>query len=87
MIAPATHRAFRWIPMNDNALPLPEWHDGLPGAYRWLQARLEGAAGCTEFEFHLPWIDAIRRLKQRRGAIAHCRRMPIRSRSRASGKR
>jgi hypothetical protein len=69
MTAPATHRAFRWIPMNDNALPLPEWHDGLPGAYRWLQARLQSAAGCTEFEFHLPWIDAIRRLKERRGAI------------------
>lgn len=79
MIAPATHRAFRWIPMNDDALPLPEWHDGLPDTYRWLQARLQGAAACTEFEFHLPWIDAIRRLKARRGALvlAHNYQSPL----------
>lgn len=60
-------------------LPVPAWDDGLPEAYAWLRARLDGASACTELDFHLPWIDAIRRLKAQRGAmiLAHNYQHPL----------
>jgi quinolinate synthase len=51
------------------ALPRPEWRDDLPADYAWLRRRTEAALSCTELEWHLPWIDAIRRLKAQRGAL------------------
>lgn len=60
-------------------LPVPTWDDGLPEAYTWLRERLDGASACTELDFHLPWIDAIRRLKAQRGALilAHNYQHPL----------
>jgi hypothetical protein len=63
----------------EHHVPLPAWDDEMPEAYAWLRERLEGAVACTEFEFHLPWIDAIRRLKVQRGAmvLAHNYQHPL----------
>jgi quinolinate synthase len=63
----------------DTAIAAPAWDDDLPGRYAWLRPRLAGAAACTELDFHLPWIDAIRRLKAQRGALilAHNYQHPL----------
>lgn len=60
-------------------LPVPVWNDHLPETYAWLRTRLEGTPVCTELEFHLPWIDAIRRLKEQRHALilAHNYQHPL----------
>lgn len=50
-------------------LPRPAWRDNLPDDYAWLRRRTEGTLSCTELEWQLPWIDAIRRLKAQRGAL------------------
>lgn len=61
------------------ALAVPAWDERLPEQYTWLRARLQGVAACTELDFHLPWIDAIRRLKAQRGALilAHNYQHPL----------
>lgn len=63
----------------DTELAAPAWDDRLPEEYAWLRERLQGAAACTELDFHLPWIDAIRRLKAQRGAmiLAHNYQHPL----------
>lgn len=63
----------------DTALAAPAWDERLPEQYAWLRTRLQGAAACTELDFHLPWIDAIRRLKAQRGALilAHNYQHPL----------
>lgn len=64
--------------MNHAALPAPEWRDALMDEYADLRARLETLMPCLEVSFHLPWIDAINRLKRQRGAVimAHSYQSP-----------
>ncbi len=60
------------------ALPVPVWRDELEHEYAALGARLERLVPCMEWPLHLPWIDAINRLKQQRGAVimAHSYQSP-----------
>ena len=64
--------------MNAAALPVPEWRDALLDEYADLRVRLELLMPCLEVPFHLPWIDAINRLKRQRGAVimAHSYQSP-----------
>ncbi|TAL73015.1 MAG: quinolinate synthase NadA [Rhodanobacter sp.] len=47
----------------------PSWRDGMELEYADLIARLEPLMPCLEIPLHLPWIDAINRLKKERGAV------------------
>ncbi|HEX5961032.1 MAG TPA: quinolinate synthase NadA [Rhodanobacteraceae bacterium] len=59
-------------------LPAPTWRDELADEYAALAARLEPLVPCLEIPLHLPWIDAINRLKRQRGAVimAHSYQSP-----------
>ncbi|RDI98781.1 quinolinate synthase NadA [Dyella solisilvae] len=59
-------------------LPVPVWRDELEHEYAELKASLETVIPCIEASMHLPWIDAIRRLKKLRGAVimAHSYQTP-----------
>jgi len=61
-----------------SALPRPEPRPGLEHEYAELGERLRGLLPCVEWPLHLPWIDAIRRLKALRGAtiLAHSYQSP-----------
>lgn len=61
-----------------STLPRPEPRPGLEHEYRELGERLAGLLPCVEWPLHLPWIDAIRRLKALRGAtiLAHSYQSP-----------
>jgi len=61
-----------------SALPRPEPRPGLEHEYAELGERLRGLLPCVEWPLHLPWIDAIRRLKAVRGAtiLAHSYQSP-----------
>lgn len=62
----------------DPELVHPVWHDDLPDRYADLGKRLQPLLPCLEWPLHLPWIDAINRLKAERGAIimAHSYQSP-----------
>ncbi|HSM12309.1 MAG TPA: quinolinate synthase NadA [Lysobacter sp.] len=64
--------------MNASILPAPHWRDSLLDEYAQLRARLEQLMPCLEVPLHLPWIDAINRLKRERGAVimAHSYQSP-----------
>ncbi len=65
--------------MNDLAgLPRPQWSEQLERDYSELGEKLQHLLPCLEWSLHLPWIDAIRRLKAQRGAIimAHSYQSP-----------
>ncbi|KAB2896055.1 MAG: quinolinate synthase NadA [Dokdonella sp.] len=59
-------------------LPVPTWRDELEHEYAALRARIEHLVPCMEWSLHLPWIEAINRLKQQRGAVimAHSYQSP-----------
>jgi quinolinate synthase len=59
-------------------LPVPAWRDELEDEYAVLGARLERLVPCLEWPLHLPWIDAINKLKKQRGAMimAHSYQSP-----------
>ncbi|MBN8714411.1 MAG: quinolinate synthase NadA [Xanthomonadales bacterium] len=59
-------------------LATPRWRDELEHEYAALAARLEPLVPCLEIPLHLPWIDAINRLKRERGAVimAHSYQSP-----------
>jgi quinolinate synthase len=59
-------------------LPTPVWRDELADDYAALAARLEPLVPCLEIPLHLPWIDAINKLKKQRGAVimAHSYQSP-----------
>lgn len=59
-------------------LPVPAWRDELEDEYAALGARLAGLVPCLEQSLHLPWIDAINKLKKLRGAMifAHSYQSP-----------
>lgn len=59
-------------------LPLPTWRDELAEEYAELTERLASRIPCLEVSMHLPWIDAINRLKKQRGAVvmAHSYQSP-----------
>ena len=59
-------------------LPCPQWSEQLESDYAELGVRLECLLPCLEWPLHLPWIDAIRRLKVQRGAVimAHSYQSP-----------
>lgn len=59
-------------------LPVPVWRDELEHDYAALAERLEPLVPCLEIPLHLPWIDAINRLKKQRGAVimAHSYQSP-----------
>lgn len=63
---------------DDETLPLPAWRDELEHDYAELSARLEPLVPCLELPLYLPWIDAITKLKQQRGAVimAHSYQSP-----------
>ncbi|GAA5070121.1 quinolinate synthase NadA [Lysobacter panacisoli] len=56
----------------------PRWSEDLEDRYAELGARLEPLLPCLEWPLHLPWIDAIERLKRERGAVimAHSYQSP-----------
>ena len=60
------------------SLPVPVWRDELEHEYAALGARLEHLVPCLEWSLHLPWIDAINKLKKQRGALimAHSYQSP-----------
>jgi len=67
------------IAMTDTAtLPVPVWRDELEHEYAELGQRLERLVPCLEWPLHLPWIDAINKLKRQRGALimAHSYQSP-----------
>ncbi|HLT44505.1 MAG TPA: quinolinate synthase NadA, partial [Luteimonas sp.] len=57
---------------------MPRWRPELETEYADLGARLEPLLPCLEWPLHLPWIDAINRLKRERGAVimAHSYQSP-----------
>ncbi|WP_201314741.1 quinolinate synthase NadA [Dyella sp. EPa41] len=59
-------------------LPRPAWRDELVDEYAALSERLSSRIPCFEVPLHLPWIDAINRLKKQRGAVimAHSYQSP-----------
>lgn len=59
-------------------LPVPTWRDELEDEYAALRARIEHLVPCMEWQLHLPWIEAINRLKVQRGAVimAHSYQSP-----------
>ncbi|HET8897539.1 MAG TPA: quinolinate synthase NadA [Rhodanobacteraceae bacterium] len=65
--------------MNELAvLPVPAWRDELEHEYAELAARLKPLVPCLEIPLHLPWIEAINKLKKQRGAVimAHSYQSP-----------
>lgn len=64
--------------MQDTDTQAPTWHDGLEAQYAPLVDTLERLLPCLEVPLHLPWIDAINRLKRERGAVimAHSYQSP-----------
>lgn len=56
----------------------PAWHPGLAQEHADLVSRLEARVPCLELPLHLPWIEAINRLKHARGAVvlAHSYQSP-----------
>jgi quinolinate synthase len=58
--------------------PAPAWRDDLEHEYAALRARIEHLVPCLEWPLHLPWIEAINRLKRERGAVimAHSYQSP-----------
>lgn len=62
----------------DPRIPHPQWSERLVAEYAELGARLESLLSCLEWPLHLPWIDAIRKLKAQRGAVimAHSYQSP-----------
>jgi len=65
--------------MNASAnLPRPQWSEQLETDYAELGVRLERLLPCLEWPLHLPWIDAINKLKKQRGALimAHSYQSP-----------
>lgn len=50
-------------------LPEPAWRDELEDEYAALAERLKPLVPCLEIPVHLPWIDAINKLKKQRGAV------------------
>ena len=61
-----------------NDFPQPQWSEQLEIDYAELGRRLEDLLPCLEWPLHLPWIDAIHRLKEQRGAVimAHSYQSP-----------
>jgi quinolinate synthase len=59
-------------------LPSPDWHPELETRHAALRACLTDSLPCMEVSFHLPWIDAIQKLKALRGAVvlAHSYQSP-----------
>ncbi|MBN8727405.1 MAG: quinolinate synthase NadA [Xanthomonadales bacterium] len=59
-------------------LPVPAWRDELEHEYAALRERIEHLVPCLEWPLHLPWIEAINRLKKQRGAVimAHSYQSP-----------
>jgi len=59
-------------------LPVPVWRDELEEEYAALRERIEHLVPCLEWPLHLPWIEAINRLKKQRGAVimAHSYQSP-----------
>ena len=59
-------------------LTRPRWTERLERDYADLELRLRPLLPCLEWSLHLPWIDAIRRLKAQRGAVimAHSYQSP-----------
>lgn len=57
---------------------MPAWHPDLEERYAELGERLAPLVPCLEWPLHLPWIDAITRLKRERGAVimAHSYQAP-----------
>lgn len=45
------------------------WRDELMDQYAGLAERLQSLVPCLEIPLHLPWIDAINRLKKIHGAV------------------
>ena len=64
--------------MNSTAAARPKWTPELAERYTDLSAKLEQLVPCLEVPLHLPWIDAINRLKRERGAriMAHSYQSP-----------
>ncbi len=65
--------------MTESPLPTtPRWRPGLEQEYATLADTLAQLVPCMEVPLHLPWIDAIRQLKQQRGAVimAHSYQSP-----------
>ncbi|MEO6227152.1 MAG: quinolinate synthase NadA [Thermomonas sp.] len=65
--------------MTDSSLPAtPQWRSSLEQEYATLVDTLAQLVPCLEVPLHLPWIDAIRQLKQQRGAVimAHSYQSP-----------
>lgn len=64
--------------MTASAATRPAWRDGLETEYADVVEKLGALASCIEWPLHLPWIDAIRRLKHERGAVimAHSYQAP-----------
>ncbi|MFC7301888.1 quinolinate synthase NadA [Cognatiluteimonas weifangensis] len=63
---------------NSAAVAAPQWRDSLLDEYAELRTTLERLMPCMEVSLHLPWIDAIRKLKKQRGALilAHTYQSP-----------
>src|SRR5690606_3964025 len=63
---------------NNAAVAAPQWRDSLLDEYAELRTTLERLMPCLEVSLHLPWIDAIRKLKKQRGALilAHTYQSP-----------
>ncbi|HSM99383.1 MAG TPA: quinolinate synthase NadA [Rudaea sp.] len=59
-------------------VPVPAWREDLEHEYSALRARIEHLVPCLEWPLHLPWIEAINRLKRERGAVimAHSYQSP-----------
>lgn len=64
--------------MSGNPRATPAWRDDLETEYAALRARIEHLVPCLEWPLHLPWIEAINRLKRERGAVvmAHSYQSP-----------
>ena len=65
--------------MNEHPIaPAPQWRPGLEQEYQALADTLAQLLPCLEVPLYLPWIDAIRKLKQQRGAVimAHSYQSP-----------
>ena len=66
------------MPTDTTSPSRPRWTPELAERYADLGARLEQLVPCLEVPLHLPWIDAINRLKRERGAMimAHSYQSP-----------